>query len=697
MRTLTSRKWVINGAERDTAAALRAESGFLPLTARLLCSRGLDTAEKVADFYDTSRLSFYDPYLLKDMDKAVARIREAIEKKERVCIYGDYDVDGVTSTTLLYTYLSSLGVETSYFIPERMNEGYGLSRSAIERFAGNVDLLITVDTGITAVAETEYAKQFGMDMIITDHHSCRDILPDAVAVVNPHREDCQYPFKKLAGVGVVFKLLCALHGNSEDICARYGEIVAIGTIADVMPIVGENRLIAAIGIENLANTKYHGLRALMEQVGIFKNGKKIKKITSSTIGYVLAPRINAAGRITSAVRAVELLLADNEADATRIASELCEINKLRQSTELDIYNQALIQIADQQADKTAFVLSSDGWHQGVIGVVASRITEKYSLPSVLFSFDGDIGKGSGRSIKGFSLMDALAYCSDLLLEYGGHELAAGLSIERKNLPDFIERLNTYAQQHIKKNELVIPLEIDCEASFNELTLRQAEDIQRLEPFGLSNPVPVFILNGATVKGVTPLSGGKHMKIRVSDGGRNEITAVYFGMSAESFSFCEGDKCDIAFSLEINEFMGTSAPQLLVKGMRLSEGECDAQEEMYKAYLKAVDTKNTEKVEASLIPNLTDFREVFRYLRRSTDGNKPISLRRLASGINEDTGNDINVCKILIISDVLQEQGIADVEHIPDMLIRIALKPFSGKINLDNSALLSRIKAKQSQM
>ncbi len=691
---MTSRKWVINGAAKDAAAALRAESGFLPLTARLLCSRGLDTADKVADFYDTSRLSFYDPYLLKDMDKAVARIREAIEKKERVCIYGDYDVDGVTSTTMLYTYLSSLGVETTYFIPERMNEGYGLSRSAIERFAGNVDLLITVDTGITAVAETEYAKQFGMDMIITDHHSCRDILPDAVAVVNPHREDCEYPFKKLAGVGVVFKLLCALHGNSNEICERYGEIVAIGTIADVMPIVGENRLIAAIGIENLANTKYHGLRALMEQVGIFKNGRKVKKITSSTIGYVLAPRINAAGRITSAVRAVELLLADNEADATRIASELCEINKLRQSTELDIYNQAISQINDQHADKTAFVLSSDGWHQGVIGVVASRITEKYSLPSVLFSFDGDIGKGSGRSIKGFSLMDALAECSDLLLEYGGHELAAGLSIERKNLPAFTERLNAYAQQHIKKNELVIPLEIDCEASFGELTLRQAEDIQRLEPFGLSNPVPVFILNGVTVKGVTPLSGGKHMKIRVSDGGRNEITAVYFGMSADSFSFCEGDKCDIAFSLEINEFMGNSAPQLLVKGMRLSEGEGDVHEEMYCTYLKAVDENNTDDIPASCIPTLADFREVFRYLRRSTDGHKPISLRRLASGIHEDTGNDINVCKILIISDVLQEQEIADVEHIPDMLIRIRLKPFSGKINLDNSALLRRIKAKQ---
>jgi len=690
---LTSRKWVINSADKSAVNALRSESGFLPLTARLLCSRGLDTIEKIDEFYDISKLSFYDPYLLKDMDKAVARIKKAIQNKERVCIYGDYDVDGVTSTTMLYTYLSSMGVPTTYFIPERMNEGYGLSCAAIQRFAGKVDLLITVDTGITAVAETEYAKQLGMDMIITDHHSCREVLPDAVAVINPHREDCGYPFKKLAGVGVVFKLLCALHGNSEDICKRYGEIVAIGTIADVMPIVGENRLIAAIGIENLAHTKYHGLRALMEQVGVYKNGKKVKKITSSTIGYVLAPRINAAGRITSAVRAVELLLADNEEEATRIAEELCEINKKRQSTELDIYNQAINQINEQHSDKTAFVLSSDGWHQGVIGVVASRITEKYSLPSVLFSFYGDTGKGSGRSIKGFSLMDALAECSDLLLEYGGHELAAGLSISRDKLPEFTARLNAYAEKHIKKNELVIPLEIDCEAYFPELTLRQAEDIQRLEPFGLSNPVPVFILRDAVIRGITPLSGGKHIKIRVSDGSRSDVTAVYFGMSADSFQFCEGDKCDIAFTLEINEFMGNSVPQLLVKGMRLSVSEDANNEGMLRIYRAAVDENNTEDIPASCVPNLIDFREVFRYLRRNTDGNKPLSLRRISGSIHEETGKDINICKIMIISDVLQEQGIAEVEHLSEMLIRIKLLPFSGKINLDNSALLRRIKAK----
>lgn len=690
---MTSRKWVINSTDKSAVTALRSNSGFLPLTARLLCSRGLDTVDKIEEFYDISKLSFYDPYLLKDMDKAVARIKQAIQNKERVCIYGDYDVDGVTSTTLLYTYLSSLGVPTTYFIPERMNEGYGLSCAAIQRFAGKVDLLITVDTGITAVAETEYAKQFGMDMIITDHHSCREILPDAVAVINPHREDCGYPFKKLAGVGVVFKLLCALHGNSEDICRRYGEIVAIGTIADVMPIVGENRLIASIGIENLAHTKYHGLRALMEQVGVYKNGKKVKKITSSTIGYVLAPRINAAGRITSAVRAVELLLADNEEEATRIAEELCEINKKRQATELDIYNQAISQINEQHSDKTAFVLSSDGWHQGVIGVVASRITEKYSLPSVLFSFDGDTGKGSGRSIKGFSLMDALSECSDLLLEYGGHELAAGLSISRDKLPEFTARLNAYAEKHIKKNELVIPLEIDCEAYFSELTLRQAEDIQRLEPFGLSNPVPVFILRDAVIRGITPLSGGKHMKIRVSDGGRTDVTAVYFGMSADSFQFCEGDKCDIAFTLEINEFMGSSVPQLLVKGMRLSVGEDANIEDMLRVYRAAKDENNSDPIPASCVPTLLDFREVFRYLRRTVDGSKPLSLRRISGAIHEETGKDINICKIMIISDVLQEQGIAEVEHLPGMLIKIKLLPFSGKINLDNSALLTGIKSK----
>ncbi len=690
---MTSRKWVINEADNAAVSALRSSSGYLPLTARLLCSRGLDTAEKVAEFYDINKLSFHNPFLLKDMDKAVERIKKAIDNKERVCIYGDYDVDGVTATTMLYTYLCSLGVNTTYFIPERMNEGYGLSTAAIERFAGSIDLLITVDTGITAVAETEYAKQFGMDMIITDHHSCREVLPDAVAVVNPHREDCDYPFKKLAGVGVVFKLLCALHGNSEDICNRYGEIVAIGTIADVMPIVGENRLIAAKGIENLANTRYLGLRALMEQVGIFKNGKKIKKITSSTIGYVLAPRINAAGRITSAVRAVELLLADNEQDATRIAAELCEINKLRQTTELDIYNQAISQINGEHADKTAFVLSSDGWHQGVIGVVASRITEKYSLPSVLFSFDGDIGKGSGRSIKGFSLMDALSYCSDLLIEYGGHELAAGLSINRENLPAFIDRLNSYAEMHIKKNEVVIPLEIDCEVAFGELNLHQAEEIQTLEPFGLSNPVPIFVLKNAVIKAITPLSGGKHMKIRVSDGGKAEINAVYFGVGDKNFSFCAGDKCDIAFSLEINEFMGTSSPQLLIKGMRFSEGEEEAVQNMLGVYRKLSALDNTEPVAADCVPTLNDFREVFRYLRRSDENGNVQSLRRLASDISEEFGSEINICKIMIISDVLQEQGIAEVEHIPGLLIRIKLLPFSGKINLDNSVLLRRIKAK----
>ena len=692
-RTLTSRKWVITGADGVKAAQLAADLKVLPLTARLLCARGIDTAAAATEFYDTNRLHFYDPFLLKDMDKAVARIRRAIERRERVCIYGDYDVDGVTSTTVLYTYLAERGVKASYFIPERMNEGYGLSRAAIERLNGSIDLLITVDTGITAVAETEFARECGIDMIITDHHSCRDVLPDAVAVVNPQREDCGYPFRKLAGVGVVFKLLCALEGDCAEICRRYGEIVAIGTIADVMPIIDENRLIARIGIENLEHTKNLGLRALMHQVGIFRDGRKCKKITSSTIGYVIAPRINAAGRITSATRAVELLLADSEQQAENIAAELCEINKQRQTTELEIYNQAIQQIQDGQSDRTAFVLSSDGWHQGVIGVVASRITERYSLPSVLFSFDGDIGKGSGRSIKGLSLMDALSECSDLLIEYGGHELAAGLSIERKNLEAFTDRFNAYAENHIEKSSLVIPLEIDCEASFSELTLAEAEEIRKLEPFGLQNPVPVFILRNAVIRSVTPLSGGKHVKLRLSDGGRNELTAVYFAMNADTFPLCEGDRCDAVFSLEINDFTGISVPQLLIKGMRLADRERAEMLENERVYRAVNDADNTEDLPACCIPTLADFREVFRYFRRHADEKAAVSMRRIAGAISASAGVSVNVCKIRIISDVMSEQGIAEVVYSPGELIHIRLLPFSGKINLENSALMNNIRTR----
>ncbi|MBP5230446.1 MAG: single-stranded-DNA-specific exonuclease RecJ, partial [Clostridia bacterium] len=423
---MSERKWVLSEPDHDVCERLQKELGVYPLTAKLLANRGLDSADKVKSFLNKEDIPLHDPFLLKDMDLACARVKKAIERKERVCIYGDYDVDGVTSTMMLYTYLTERGVRCQYFIPDRISEGYGLSLPVIQKMVGQVELIITVDTGITAIEEAKFAKDNGIDMVITDHHSCREELPEAVAVVNPRRDDCAYPFKNLAGVGVVFKLLCAVDGDTERICARYADIVAIGTIADVMPIIDENRRIAAMGLQKLETVRSPGILALMRHAGIIKHGHQVKKVTSSTIGYVLAPRINAAGRIASASRAVELLATNDETVADQIAFELCEINKQRQETEQKIYEQALFQIRTDCNDDCFFVLASDGWHQGVIGVVASKIAEKFSAPCILFSFDGDVAKGSGRSIKGFSLMDALASCGDLLIEYGGHELAAGL-------------------------------------------------------------------------------------------------------------------------------------------------------------------------------------------------------------------------------------------------------------------------------
>ena len=372
------------------AALLEKQTGLMPLTVKLLLNRGLDTPEKTKEFLDKDGIALHDPMLLKDMDKAVARLKKAIDAKERVCIYGDYDVDGVTSTVMLYSDLRSKGLECSYFIPERLSDGYGLNLPVIERMKGSVDLVVTVDTGVTAIAEAEFAAGIGIDMIITDHHSCRETLPAAAAVVNPQRPDCEYPFKNLAGVGVVFKLLCALEGDTEKILSLYSDIIAVGTVADVMPIIGENRRITEVGLKKLANTQNAGLLALMREAGIIKPNKGSRKITSATVGYILAPRINAAGRIACASRAVELLLSENGQEAAKIAAELCDINKQRQATEQTIYDCAIELIERDYRDDKFLVLAHEGWHQGVIGVVASKIAEKYSRPCILFSLDGEI-------------------------------------------------------------------------------------------------------------------------------------------------------------------------------------------------------------------------------------------------------------------------------------------------------------------
>lgn len=698
---MTERKWVLRETDEALCSRIQAEMGVFPLTAALLANRGLDSAEKIKTFLNKDEIPLHDPYLLKDMDKAVERIRRAIDGKERVCIYGDYDVDGVTSTMMLYDYLTGRGVKCEYFIPDRISEGYGLSLPVIQRMVGQVDMIITVDTGITAIDEALYAKQQGIDMVITDHHNCREDIPDAVAVVNPHREDCSYPFKNLAGAGVVFKLLCAVDGDTKRICDRYADIVAIGTVADVMPIVDENRRIVAMGLKKLETVRSPGILALMRHAGIIKHGRQVKKVTSSTVGYVLAPRINAAGRIASASRAVELLTTTDERVADIIAGELCETNKLRQAMEQEIYEQALQQIESSCKDDCFFVLGSAGWHQGVIGVVASKIAERFSLPCILFSYDGEVAKGSGRSIKGFSLMDALSSCEDLLCEYGGHELAAGLSVSADNIDAFRKRINEYAKQYLVKTDSSLPLEVERQVDFDDITLEGIREMQTLEPFGLQNNQPVLMMKRVAVTDLVLLSGGKHLKFKIRPidrkYGGTELGAIWFSIPAD-LKLREGNICDVVFTADINEYMGQCSPQITVKALRLSDIESEDTADGEKTYRRLTDPEDRSDVAKGEIPTLADFRNVYKFLKRDVlESSKHMAITATCRALEQEDVH-VSYCCFKIILDVLANEGLISRTYSDGgKIAEISILPVGKKVNLDQSPILQMIRGNHRQV
>lgn len=683
--------WLEKATDTEAVSRLSAALGISSLTARVLVARGYGDPDSAYNFLNNTMLELYDPFILKDMDKAVFHIKDAVAKGKRICIYGDYDVDGVTATTLLCTYLRSCGASCGCFIPERITEGYGLNMPAIKTIARQCDLIITVDTGITAVEEVEYAKSLGLDVIITDHHSCRDVLPDALAVVNPHRPDDEYPYKCLAGVGVVFKLVCALAGDTAGVLAEYADIAAIGTVADVMPLTDENRLIVSIGLERLAHTRRKGLIALMKRAGVYKNSRHM---TSSTISYAIAPRLNAAGRISSATLALKLLLADDDEYAEEIADKLCEINKLRQNAEQLITDDAAGQISASRKGAYAYVLSSDRWHQGVIGVVASRISEKYHVPTVLLSFNGDIARGSGRSISGFSLFEALNECADLLVEYGGHELAAGLTIERKNLAAFKERFEKIAERELADKELVSTIKPDCEIKFEEINVKNAAELRLLEPFGLANPAPVFVLKEALIEDIVPVSDDKHIRLRVRNlSGNCAVTCIYFGMSHSEFPFCRGDVCELACTLEVNDYNGVMTPGVLVRAVRPCE---DERLSIYRSrgYYESLYSENDgQRLPAVVVPTLDDFRTVFRVLRRELgDERKRVSFRYIKRRVELTEGGETNLCALKIIMDVLIEFGLVDCLRIrSNDVVELKLLPYSQKIDLEQSEILKHIK------
>lgn len=688
---------------------LASSLGILPVTAALLYNRGYRDAEAAASFLHCEDEIFHDPFLMTDMDRAVERIERAIATNEKTVIYGDYDVDGVTSVSSLYLYLRSRGCNVSYYIPNRVGEGYGVNRSALRHIARDGGtLVITVDNGITAHEEILYAKTLGIDTVVTDHHACRETVPEAYAVVNPLRPGCRYPFKQLAGVGVVFKLICALENARcpddpqaiKEVCMRYADLAAIGTVADVMPLVDENRLIVSIGMRLLTDACRPGIAALLDMASA--GGKspshdpsRRRKINTSLIGFTIAPRLNAAGRISTADRAVELFLSETEEEAERVAKELCEINRSRQEQENVITEAVYDRIAaecDLERDPV-IVLGDDSWHHGIVGIVSSRITEHYHLPSILLSFDGDIGKGSGRSIKGLNLVGALSACSDLLVRYGGHELAAGLTIERDKLPEFRRRINEYAREKLRECDRTVTLDLDLELNAADLTLAQAEELSLLEPFGTANPMPMFLLRDARIEEIASIGKNKHTRFLLRKDGIS-VTAVYFGTEASKIPFRPGECVDVAFQMNINEYQNDRTVQLIVRDLRLGTAERTKRETQEKLYREAREHPE-ERVREALIPARDDFTRVYLYLRsearKSCGGEVNCTLFDIAAHFGPTNDAAAALVRIRFVLDIFAETGILRFEETEPYRYSISLCRTDGKVDLERSSIYRKLK------
>ena len=548
----------------EAAAAPQAllDAGYSPLLAALLSARGLGDPTAARDFLYSGAESLSDPMAMADMPAAVARLRQAIARKEHVAVYGDYDVDGITAACLLTDWLRSKGVETELYIPDRIEEGYGLNTAAIQALhARGVGLLVTVDCGVTALEEARAAADLGMDMIITDHHECKETLPRCIAVVDPKRPDCP-GCKSLAGVGVAFKLVCAAEGDSAGPLTRFCDLVTVGTIADVMPLVDENRYILREGLKKLARCPRPGLAALLSEAGMGE-----KQPSAMTVGFTLAPRLNAAGRLGRASLATELLLCRDPGHCTTLAQELCALNRERQSLEQAIWQDAAAMLEAAPPDGP-IVLAKEGWHQGVIGIAASRLTEAFSRPAIMICLDGDKGKGSCRSFGGFNLFEALSACGDTLEGFGGHAQAAGLTIRRENIPAFRAAMARYYRENPPQGGSAMELDL-CIGDARLLDMDCVSALEELEPFGCGNPRPAMCFTGAILESMTPIGGGKHLRLRLQKFGRS-WNCVFFSQTAETLGVKPGMRVDAAFFPQINQFHDRCSVQLLLLDLRPAE-------------------------------------------------------------------------------------------------------------------------------
>ena len=557
-----NKKWECYNLDNEKVEELVKKRHITNLLASILVNRGIIDGEKINVFLNPTRKDFYNPFLMPDMEIAVKRIVKAIENKEKIMIYGDYDADGITSITVLKKYLNEIGLKTGEYIPNRLNEGYGLNKDAISKiYNDGYRLMITVDCGISGLEEVEYANSLGMEIIITDHHEPAEKLPEAIAVIDAKRKDNKYPFNQLAGVGVVFKLIQAISTElklEEKEYLKYLDLVCIGTISDIVPLVDENRVIAKLGLKLIEKTKNIGLKTLL-------NIADLKKIDSNAISFGVAPRINACGRMGFQEEALQLFLTEDSGEATKIAKRLVQFNQERQAKEKQIFEEVIEKIEKDNKDKKCIVLAEENWHHGIIGIVASKITEIYYKPSILICLEGDKGKGSGRSVPGFDLYTALTKCSDYIEKFGGHSMAIGITIKKENFEKLKEAIEKYAQES-NISDIMPIINIDKEINLKNINIEEVKSLELLEPFGEANKMPLFLLRNLKIDSIRALSGGKHLKLTLKQD-NNIVDAIGFNMGDLSKEYLLGDKVDVVGTIEINSFGNKENIQINLKDIR----------------------------------------------------------------------------------------------------------------------------------
>lgn len=668
------KKWQVAEYDKELAAQLSESCDLDPFAALLLVSRGICYAEAAEEFF-SDEIEAVDPFLLKDMDLAVYRIRKALEKGERIAVYGDYDADGVTATALLYSYLESQEADVIYYIPDREKEGYGLHNEAIDKLnEDGVKLIITVDTGVSAVEEAKHISSLGMDLVITDHHQAGEVLPKAIAVIDPHRLDCPSPFKDWAGVGVAFKLISALEGGfGDELLEEYGDLVTIGTVADVVPLTGENRRIVKIGLSLIESGNRPGISALADITGTAG-----KELTAMRLAFTFCPRMNAAGRLGSAERAVHLLLEEDNEVALQLAQELNNVNAERQQIEQEILNCAEKQIKNNPSLRydRVLVVAGENWHGGVIGIVAARLLEKYGKPTLVISIDGDTAKGSGRSVEGFSLYEALCACSDTLSRFGGHTMAAGFSLETGKIDEFRRAINNYAASLGEMPYLTVKL--DCRLNPAYINVELLDTLSRLEPFGAGNPQPLFCLTNMQITQINPVGGGKHLRISFTRRGTS-IQAMKFGVTAARFPYRVGDTVDLAVKLDKNEYNGSVSVSVMISEIRLSgqkESELLETERLYEKYKRG--ERLTAEEGDKALPSRDMIAEAYRFLRAHGGWNHGAGI--LCCRLKKA---ESNYCRAKIAVDAMKELELIYIDE--DGSLKLPEK--TQKVQLQNSHIL----------